>query len=224
MERRVLARLMKTHRPSAAARAVDEKIRRLWVSALQSRVFNDVVARRIEQLDQLFDGDLAYKHENGACFKVESAATEQPRCDAWDVSPTGPLVGYRMSLPEGRALEMEQEALAVVELTPADFRKAGKHKVKGARRPLRVRPTDVRLEAGVDDHGAHITVAFVLPAGSYATVFLRELMKLDSSENENSGSDEPSPEVDLGEASPAEGGVDAAAKLDETDASETSND
>jgi tRNA(Glu) U13 pseudouridine synthase TruD len=29
----------------------------------------------------------------------------------------------------------------------------------------------------VDEHGAHITVAFTLPAGSYATVLMRELMK-----------------------------------------------
>src|SRR5207249_6691245 len=47
MERRVLARLMKSHRPGAAVGAVDERIRRLWVSALQSKVFNDVVARRM---------------------------------------------------------------------------------------------------------------------------------------------------------------------------------
>src|SRR5439155_26086282 len=57
MERRVLARLMKTHRPSAAVRAVDEKIRRLWISAIQSKIFNDVIARRIDQLDHLLDGD-----------------------------------------------------------------------------------------------------------------------------------------------------------------------
>src|SRR5262245_30740744 len=61
MERRVLARLMKTHRPGAAVHAIDEKLRRLWVSALQSRVFNDVVARRIDELDRIFEGDWAYK-------------------------------------------------------------------------------------------------------------------------------------------------------------------
>src|SRR5688572_3109952 len=143
MERRVLARLMKTHRPSAAVRAVDEKVRRLWVSALQSKVFNDVVARRIEQLDRLFEGDLAYKHENGACFTVEDAAAEQPRADAFEISPTGPLVGYRMSLPRGRQLEIEQAALVAADLKPEDFRKAGKHKVKGARRPLRASPAVV---------------------------------------------------------------------------------
>src|SRR5262249_21022277 len=62
MERRVLARLMKTKKPNAAVRAIDEKLRRLWVSALQSRLFNDVVSKRIQSLDRLIDGDLAYKH------------------------------------------------------------------------------------------------------------------------------------------------------------------
>jgi tRNA(Glu) U13 pseudouridine synthase TruD len=240
MERRVLARLMKTHRPSAAVRAVDERVRRLWVSALQSRVFNDVVARRIEELHKLYDGDLAYKHENGACFTVEDAAAEQARADSWEISPTGPLVGYRMSMPAGRALELEQAALAAVSLTPADFRKAGKHKIKGARRPLRASPAlagapglsgsdvaasadqnalgagaapapsrtlndAVNTEGGVDGHGGYITVAFALPPGSYATVFLRELMKAPddalsaSSISENSGPAEPNPEVELGE-------------------------
>jgi tRNA pseudouridine13 synthase len=181
MERRVLARLMKTHRPSAAVHAIDEKIRRLWVSALQSRAFNDVLAKRIESIDKLMDGDLAYKHENGACFRVESAATEQPRCEAFEISPTGPLVGYRMTMPEGEPLRLEQEALAAVHLSPADFRQSGKLRVKGARRPLRVRPDNIDLAAGVDEFGSHITVAFTLPSGAFATVLLRELMKGETS-------------------------------------------
>ena len=111
--------------------------------------------------------------------RVESAATEQPRADAFEISPTGPLVGYRMTMPEGEPLCIEQEVLAASGLTPEAFRQAGKHKVKGARRPLRVQPQDVQLEGGVDDHGAFITVAFTLPAGSFATVLLRELMKSD---------------------------------------------
>lgn len=182
MERRVLARLMKTHRPSAAVHAIDEKIRRLWVSALQSRLFNDVLARRIEMIDRLLDGDLAYKHENGACFRVEKAETEQVRCEKFEISPTGPLVGYRMTFPEGDPLRLEQEALATVNLSPADFHQSGKMRVKGARRPLRVRPTEIELAGGVDENGSHITVAFSLPAGAFATVFLRELMKVDVAE------------------------------------------
>ena len=87
MERRILARLMKTHKPAAAVRAVDQKIRRLWVSSLQSRLFNDVLARRLTAgtIDRLIEGDLAMKHDNGACFTVEDVAKEQPRCEAGTV-------------------------------------------------------------------------------------------------------------------------------------------
>jgi tRNA pseudouridine13 synthase len=177
MERRILARRIKTDRAGAAVRAVDEKLRRLWVSALQSKLFNEVVTRRIESLDKLMDGDLAWKHENGACFFVESATTEQSRADAFEISPTGPLVGYRMTLPTGEPLGIEEEIFAQHGLKPSDFRQSGRHKIKGARRPLRVKPTDLSLAAGVDEHGSHITVAFTLPAGSFATVLLQELMK-----------------------------------------------
>ncbi len=184
IERRVLARLMKTHRPSAAIHAIDDKIRRLWVSAVQSRLFNDVLAKRIESIDKLMDGDLAYKHDNGACFRVESAAAEQPRCDAFEISPTGPLVGYRMTAPEGEPLKIEEAAMTEVSLAAKDFKQSGKMRVKGARRPLRIKPQNIEIAGGVDEFGSHITVAFTLPAGAFATVLLRELMKSDQAEDE----------------------------------------
>ncbi|HEX4795084.1 MAG TPA: tRNA pseudouridine(13) synthase TruD [Humisphaera sp.] len=182
MERRILARLIKTQRPGAAVRAVDEKLRRLWVSALQSRLFNQVVAQRIDSLDKLMDGDIAYKHVNGAPFHVESAAIEQPRADSFEISPSGPLIGFRVVLPTGKPLEMEQAVFAESGLAPADFKRTGQLRVKGTRRPLRVKPEDMQVAGGVDEHGAHVTVAFTLPAGSFATVLLRELMKAESLE------------------------------------------
>ncbi len=112
MERRILARLMKTQNPAAAVRAVDQRIRRLWISSLQSELFNAVVARRIQSLDKLLSGDLAEKQDNGAVFRVQDAAAEQPRCDAFEISPTGPLIGYRMTAPEGEALQIEQDIFA----------------------------------------------------------------------------------------------------------------
>jgi tRNA pseudouridine13 synthase len=182
MERRILHRLIKTGKPAAAVKAVDEKLRRLWVSALQSALFNQVLARRIDTIDTILEGDLAYKHENGACFTVEDAAAEQPRAAAFEISPTGPMVGYRISLPQGRPLEIEQQVLAEHQLAPEHFRVEGRLRMKGGRRPLRVRPEDVDLAGGVDQFGQHITVAFTLPAGSFATIFLREVMKSDPPE------------------------------------------
>lgn len=177
MERRVLHRFIKSGKPAAAVKLVDEKIRRLWVSALQSELFNQVVAQRIDSLDRVMQGDLAYKHENGACFTVEDEPAEQPRAATFEISPTGPMVGYRVSLPQGKPLEIEQQVLADHQLQPEHFRVEGRLRVKGTRRPLRVKPEDVELSGGVDEHGPHITVAFTLPAGAFATVFLRELMK-----------------------------------------------
>ena len=181
MERRVLARLMHSHRPSAAVHLIDPKIRRLWITALQSRLFNQVLAKRIESstMDRVLDGDLAMKHENGACFTVEDAAKEQPRADDFEISPTGPMVGYRMSLPQGEPLRIEEEVFATAGLTKESFRGSGKERAKGDRRPLRVQPKETEVAGGVDEHGPHITVAFTLPAGAYATVLLRELMKND---------------------------------------------
>jgi tRNA pseudouridine13 synthase len=177
LERRVLHRLIKSHKPSAAVRMIDEPLKRLWVSALQSRVFNEVLSRRLQSFDRILPGDFAWKHENGACFLVEDAAAEQARAEAFDISPTGPLLGYRMSTPEGEPLKIEEEVLQQFQLAPQQFRLEGKHKVKGARRPLRVKVEDLVLEGGVDDHGAFVTLAFTLPAGAFATTLLREVMK-----------------------------------------------
>jgi tRNA pseudouridine13 synthase len=177
MERRILARFIKTSNPSAAARIVDQRLRRLWVSALQSSLFNQVVAARITTLGRLMTGDLAEKHQNGAVFLVQDAAVEQGRADAFEISPTGPLVGYRMTLPEGEPLNIEQAVMDASGLKPGDFRSAGRLKVKGARRPLRVRPADMEFSAGVDENGSYIAAAFTLPAGSFATILLREVMK-----------------------------------------------
>jgi tRNA pseudouridine13 synthase len=202
LERRILARLMKTGKPGQAVRAIDEKLRRLWVSALQSRLFNEVIAQRLAAIDRLVDGDLAYKHENGACFLVESAATEQPRADAFEISATGPLVGYRMSNPQGAAMQIEEAIFKSHGLTPGHFKQEGRDRAKGARRPIRVQPKDTQLAAGVDEHGQHITVAFTLPAGSYATVLLRELMKNDQAQVETSTDQEAESEESSTAADP----------------------
>ena len=179
MERRVLARYIKTGKAGPSLKAVDHRLQRLWISAVQSWMFNKVLAKRVEAgtFDKVLAGDMAYKHDNGACFMVEDAAAEAARAAAFEISPTGPLVGYRMSLPQGDPLKIEEEVMAEAELQPEDFKKEGRDKAKGARRPLRVKPEDVELAGGGDEFGPYITVAFTLPAGSFATVLMRELTK-----------------------------------------------
>lgn len=194
LERRILSQLIKSGKPAIALRAIDERLRRLWVSAFQSRLFNDVVARRIDSLATMMAGDLAYKHENGACFYVEDPVAEQPRADAFQISPTGPLLGYRMSAPKGEPLKIETEIFDQHHIHAEQFRAAGRHKIKGSRRPLRVRPTAVQVEGGVDQYGSYVTTAFELPAGSFATSVLREVMKNDDGLVATRAIDEPGEE------------------------------
>jgi tRNA pseudouridine13 synthase len=179
-ERRVCRTLDQTGGARARAfKTVDKQLRRLYVSAYQSWLFNRVVAARIDALDLLWPGDLAYRHPQGAVFAVADPAVEQPRCDAQEISPSGPLFGYRMTQPTGDAGRMEADVLAEDGFALADFRSPGAHRVKGGRRPLRVPIADAAAEAGADEHGPFIQLRFFLPAGSYALSVVREICKSD---------------------------------------------
>src|SRR5205823_3038493 len=124
-------------------------------------------------------GDLAWRHPQGAVFRVEDVAREQPRCDAFEISPTGPLFGYRMTEPEGEQATIESQVLAAENMRPEDWRQGTHLRVKGARRPLRFQPHTVSVSAGDDDLGAYIELRFQLESGCYATTVLREICKTD---------------------------------------------
>lgn len=180
-ERRALKALQRTKgNKKRGFLAIDKSLRRFYVSAFQSYLFNQVAAERVKiGLDTLWKGDLAYRHANGAVFTVEDPEVEQPRATAFEISPSGPLFGYRMTEPAGRANEIEARVLAAEELQPESFR-AEKLRVKGARRSIRFQPTDASMKLGADDRGAYLELRFALPRGCYATSLLRELF-VDSS-------------------------------------------
>ena len=181
-ERRALSALINGKgNPKRAVFAVDMDLKRLMVSALQSFLFNRVLERRLAKLDVVMPGDFCFKHENGASFLVgpaiEDAQKEQPRADAHEISPTGPLFGSRMSDPQAVAGQMEAEVLNEFHLTPENF--IGSMGAPGGRRPLRFFAEDLHVETGSDEHGMFLQFEFMLPSGSYATVLLGEVMKED---------------------------------------------
>jgi tRNA pseudouridine13 synthase len=160
-----------------AWRAVDHSLRKLYVSALQSELFNQVLAGRIRGIDRLETGDVAWKHKNGACFLVEDGAAEQARCDAFEVSPTGPLFGRRMKDAKGEPGHREAEVLAASGLKREQIRVKDGKRLDGARRPLRVPITAPETQAGDDDRGPYLQLTFALPRGAYATNVTREICK-----------------------------------------------
>jgi tRNA pseudouridine13 synthase len=171
--------------PKRAMFAVDMKLKQLLVAAFQSYLFNKVLERRLPKMTIVLPGDYCEKHENGAAFLVpadpDAAAKEQPRADAHEISPTGPLFGSRMSKPESIVGVMEEEVLKEFNLTPASFDGEGGKGMSapGGRRSLRLFPTELSLATGDDHRGPFLELAFTLPSGSYATVLLGEVMKTD---------------------------------------------
>ncbi len=174
---RAMAKTKGSHR--RAFFSVDKNLKRLFVSAYQSDLFNRVLAQRIDSIDRVMSGDLAWRHDNGAVFRVEHPAVEQPRCDAFEISPTGPLFGYRMTEAGDVPGQIESAVLAAEGLSRDDFRVLGTHRIKGGRRPLRFQPADCAAETGSDDLGTFVELRFFLPAGCYATALVRELCKCD---------------------------------------------
>jgi tRNA pseudouridine13 synthase len=173
-EREVLQKLVRQpDAPEKAFRAVHPRLRKLYLSAFQSHLFDRIVAERLDTLDQVFHGDVAMKHDNGACFLVTDAAAEASRAADFEISATGPMFGCRMKEPEGEPLARERRLLEEEGLTLQSFDLEGGLRMEGERRPLRVPITETAIE--LDESG--LILEFSLPKGSYATTVLREVMK-----------------------------------------------
>ena len=178
-ERAVLRQLVRTGDPRRAVRALDRRLKRLYVSAYQSHLFNKLLAQRLPAIHRLETGDVAYIHRNGACFVVEDAAAEQPRADALTISPAGPMFGVKMLTAQGKPGAREAAVLVEEEISLGDFRVPGVN-FNGERRPYRIPLADASL--GWDEG---LVVSFSLPPGVYATIVLREIMKADGDSPES---------------------------------------
>jgi tRNA pseudouridine13 synthase len=154
----------------------DRRRRRLLLSALQSAVFNRTLELRAAAgaLTRVLGGDVLQKVDTGGLFVTTDPAVDQPRVDAGQVVPTGPLPGGREVEPppgsEARALE--DAAIAALGATREDFARAGRE-LPGARRAFVIHPRDLRWE--VENSGGRLS--FELPAGVYATVLVDAILQ-----------------------------------------------
>ncbi|MDP6418083.1 MAG: tRNA pseudouridine(13) synthase TruD [Candidatus Krumholzibacteria bacterium] len=135
---------------------------KLLVHSYQSFLFNRILADRIQALDQLRFGDLAWIHSKGAIFLVEDPEGEMQRARDLEISPSGPMPGRKMRQAEGSVGETERKTLE-----EGGWEESFSASLTGARRPLRVPVQGLALK------GHHLN--FSLPPGSYATVLVREL-------------------------------------------------
>lgn len=173
-ERDVLQRLVaKPGMWEKAFSAIHPRLKKLYLSAYQSYLFDKVVELRLETIHQVVEGDLAWKHLNGACFLVEDVEKETARAEAFEISASGPMFGSRMTQPAGVVLSMEQRILEEEGVSCEEFDLGSGLRMEGERRPLRVPLGDSSCML----EGDSLQLEFSLPKGSYATSVLREVTK-----------------------------------------------
>lgn len=149
-------------------------LRRLALSAAQSLLFNDWLAKRLQDglLERVLPGDVMTKIPHGGLFVAEDLAAEQARLERREIVFTGPMYGRKLFASAAVALERENEILQKAALELRHFFGFGKL-LAGTRRAAIVYPDD--LQGEIIPEG--VRLQFTLPSGSYATILLRELMK-----------------------------------------------
>jgi tRNA pseudouridine13 synthase len=154
-------------------------LRKLALSAAQSALFNDYLARRLGDglLRTVLDGEVLAKWPTGGMFVSCDPSADQPRLEAREIIPAGPIFGRKMFAAGGVAAQREAAVLRDAGLSAESFAGFGKL-LTGTRRHNLVYVDD--LVAQYETDGLRLT--FTLPAGSYATVLLREVMQTDVAE------------------------------------------
>ncbi len=171
-----------------ALEAVPSNLQRLFVHAAQSYAFNRIVSERLERglpLGRPVEGDVVCFRDSDAPeglprpdtdrtqrVTADRVATVRRHCERGRAFVTGPLVGTETHLAEGDPGAVERAVLDDLDLAPADFELPGAFDSTGDRRALLVR---THLEVERDP----LSLSFALPPGSYATVLLREFLKVD---------------------------------------------
>jgi len=154
--------------------ASNKFLRKLALSAVQSALFNDYLARRLADglLHTVLPGDVMAKWPFGGMFVAEDVAAEQARFDCREIVAAGPMFGTKLFPARETAAEREAAVLRDHGLLPGSFSNFGKL-LLGTRRHNLVYVDDLIAEV----EGNHVVLRFTLPAGSYATVLVNEVRK-----------------------------------------------
>jgi tRNA pseudouridine13 synthase len=158
---------------SGKAGAIDRKLRGLLISSVRSQLFNEVLAARIETdcWDCPIPGDYMKLDGSRSGFAIEQADGEiLRRCQEMDIHPSGPLWG-KGELKSG--LKAGRLELAVLDTFSGWRSGLEKLNLEQDRRPLRVPVRRLKWDFLSEQE---LQLEFDLPAGSYATVLLREII------------------------------------------------
>jgi tRNA pseudouridine13 synthase len=166
-----------------------ENLQRMFVHAAQSYAFNRILSERLEAglpFHEPVTGDVVCFSDADAPAGLALPDTDRLQrvtadrvdtisrhCERGRAFVTAPLVGTETELGDGEPGEIERSVLSEIGLEPAEFDLPDPFGSTGTRRAI-----SVRTELSVDGD-EEPTFTFALPKGSYATVLLREYLKVD---------------------------------------------
>ncbi|WP_262287758.1 MULTISPECIES: tRNA pseudouridine(13) synthase TruD [unclassified Pantoea] len=153
----------------------DRNKRSLLLSAARSALFNQVTSARLQQqggLSQVMSGDALQLTGRGSWFVAQPEELDalQARVDQHQLRITAPLPGCGEAGPQADALAFEQQALAEATLLLSLITR---ERVDAARRAMLVVPRDLCWNWWDE---VTLEMSFWLPAGSFATSVVRELL------------------------------------------------
>ncbi|HDR1021258.1 TPA: tRNA pseudouridine(13) synthase TruD [Pasteurella multocida] len=151
----------------------DRKKRSFYLSAARSEVFNLVVSERIDlQLaQQVLRGDILQLQGSHSCFQAdenEDLNALQVRLEQQDILLTAPLIGEQ----NHPATDIENQIVGQHHVL---LKLMAQERMKAARRPILMQAQDLRW--AFTEEG--LKLYFYLPAGSYATALVRELVNVE---------------------------------------------
>lgn len=157
-------------------RIKDRHKRGLYLSAARSYLFNQVLSKRIEEgnWNTPLMGDALQLNGSGSFFNCEAVDEEIiQRMNDMDIHPTGPLWGRGHLSTTDEAAQLETATLSQLNAWQQGLESMG---LSQARRALRVSIS--ALDWQFQDGDTSLQLKFFLPAGSYATSVLRELINV----------------------------------------------
>ncbi|MGR9114310.1 MAG: tRNA pseudouridine(13) synthase TruD [Gammaproteobacteria bacterium] len=154
---------------------VKREQRSMYLSAARSFLFNQILARRVTDhtWNKALTGDALALAGSNSFFKwTEKDETIDSRIDACELHPTGVLWGAGQPDSGAEVLAFEH---AVIKRFPVLAKGLIDQKVDMGRRSLRVNVEDLRWQFITDNQ---LQLNFNLPAGSFATALIREIIEI----------------------------------------------
>ena len=176
-----------------ALRKVPLQLRRLFTQAYQSYLFNRFLSERVKAKISLKEpqiGDyVVYVNQRGLPTQYSAKVDEQNLEEMRKLAEEGkirvaiPIVGYRQQTSSGVQGEIEKRILEKEGVRPEDFyiknmrEASAKGELRAALTPLIEFSCEKPCRDSANPSKRMLKCSFTLQKGSYATIFLRELMK-----------------------------------------------